>query len=214
MLSGKSYFYCAAVLSAALVVAASGCNPDTRYKVAKTVFDDVPPPGRVPPTRRPVRRRRQLARQSHEASPTPAHGGPPPTPTPNLLPVERASLQGWKAVVKLLPVSVTGGPDWVAALEKGVIAPRAAPDPGTEAAEPFDHDVVLDPGIPGMKVVFPHKAHTEWLTCENCHTGIFQMAAGADNIKMAKIFAGEWCGKCHGRVAFAVTNCARCHIDM
>jgi len=33
-----------------------------------------------------------------------------------------------------------------------------------------------------------------------------------DKITMAKIFAGEFCGRCHGKVAFNVpTGCPRCH---
>jgi c(7)-type cytochrome triheme protein len=30
-------------------------------------------------------------------------------------------------------------------------------------------------------------------------------------ITMAKIQAGEYCGACHGKVAFPVEACGRCH---
>jgi hypothetical protein len=29
---------------------------------------------------------------------------------------------------------------------------------------------------------------------------------------MTKIAAGEYCGRCHDRVAFPLTDCLRCHV--
>jgi c(7)-type cytochrome triheme protein len=61
-------------------------------------------------------------------------------------------------------------------------------------------------------VRFPHLQHTEWLTCANCHPAIFIPQAGANPISMSAIIQGEFCGVCHGKVAFAPTlNCGRCH---
>jgi c(7)-type cytochrome triheme protein len=74
---------------------------------------------------------------------------------------------------------------------------------------------LIPEGQPVFKVTFPHKEHTQWLACANCHPGIFQMRRGADPITMAKIFAGEYCGRCHGKVSFAVaTGCPRCHLAL
>ena len=28
---------------------------------------------------------------------------------------------------------------------------------------------------------------------------------------MVEIGQGQWCGKCHGRVSFPLTDCVRCH---
>jgi c(7)-type cytochrome triheme protein len=118
----------------------------------------------------------------------------------------------WEEASKLLP-STASGPDWVKALKDGLIAPRAAIDPKAEDEAVFEYDVALTPAdAPAFKVVFPHETHTRLLSCATCHPGIFQMAAGADPITMEKIYAGEYCGRCHGKVAFQpATACGRCH---
>ena len=51
-------------------------------------------------------------------------------------------------------------------------------------------------------VKFPHRSHTEWLACANCHPDPFPTKAGSSEIRMANIFRGQFCGKCHDRVAF------------
>ncbi len=124
-------------------------------------------------------------------------------------PIETAKT--WNDAAKLLPVN-QGAPDWAKALTDGVISPRAGVDPKTadEAVLPLDVELVPSAGDM-FKVIFPHKTHTEWLGCPNCHTGIFQMAKGADPITMEKINAGQYCGLCHGKVAFPATTCGRCH---
>ena len=60
-------------------------------------------------------------------------------------------------------------------------------------------------------VVYPHKQHTQWLDCANCHPAIFIPQKGANQISMASILLGEKCGVCHGKVAFPVSDCRRCH---
>ena len=69
--------------------------------------------------------------------------------------------------------------------------------------------------------LFSHKKHVSGtgLVCTNCHTEIFQMAAGAAKASgdFNKISFGEgrYCGACHnGSTAFTVqdeANCRRCH---
>ncbi len=127
-------------------------------------------------------------------------------------PVETA--RTWDEAAKLLPA--TGGTvDWSKALSQGMIAPRAGIDRKAQDQAVLPLDVELVPTAGEMfKVVFPHKPHTEWLGCPNCHTGIFQMAKGTDPITMEKINAGQYCGVCHGKVAFAATTCGRCHPAM
>jgi c(7)-type cytochrome triheme protein len=60
-------------------------------------------------------------------------------------------------------------------------------------------------------VVYPHEQHTQWLDCANCHDEIFIPEKGANQMSMAGILLGQKCGVCHGRVAFPVTDCRRCH---
>jgi c(7)-type cytochrome triheme protein len=86
---------------------------------------------------------------------------------------------------------------------------------GDPEAPILPYDVHLDPGIPSFEVVFPHAPHTFWLRCESCHPGICQMRAGSTPITMGKIFEGEYCGRCHGKVAFPPqTGCLRCYVKL
>ena len=100
--------------------------------------------------------------------------------------------------------------DWVRALEQGVIVPRTNIFPDTEI-EILDLDIIMDQTSQMPLVRFPHKAHTQWLDCSNCHDGIFKKKAGANPVNMFAILAGEYCGRCHGAVAFPLTECRRCH---
>ena len=99
---------------------------------------------------------------------------------------------------------------WVAAIERGLINPRSNVLPETKM-EILDLDVYLNVGGGAGVVRFPHKAHTYWLDCKNCHDSLFSRTAGETPISMLKILEGEQCGQCHGAVAFPLTECARCH---
>lgn len=113
-----------------------------------------------------------------------------------------------------LPKDQYGLVDWAAAIKNGNVKPWDSLEPGAAAAPPFNLDIVVQTKSNFMAdVVFPHYVHTLWLTCTNCHTGIFQMKAGGNpEMTMAKIAAGEYCGRCHNRVAFPLTDCNRCHV--
>jgi len=65
-----------------------------------------------------------------------------------------------------------------------------------------------------MPVIFPHKSHEVWHSCDNCHPNIFSKKPNREKISsMRKIKNGEFCGRCHGKVAFPVKQCKLCHID-
>ena len=117
--------------------------------------------------------------------------------------------------LKALPKDDFGNKvDWVKAIRDGSIKPKATLD-GT--GEMMVVDLNID--IPVTKfsphppdVVYPHKAHTEWLDCSNCHTSIFNMQKGGNpEMNMMKIISGQYCGVCHGKVAFPLEDCFRCH---
>ena len=112
-----------------------------------------------------------------------------------------------------LPKSKKGYTDWVEAINQGIIKPRAelVPDPDHRPMPPIDFKVRFDVKADIPDVVFPHLPHTQWLDCRNCHPGIFLMKAGSNPISMAKILRGEFCGRCHGKVAFPISDCQRCH---
>ncbi|MCC7201713.1 MAG: hypothetical protein IT393_03470 [Nitrospirae bacterium] len=113
-----------------------------------------------------------------------------------------------------LPKDKYGLVDWAAAIKNGNVKPLDSLEPGAMAAPPFNLDIVIETKSKFMAdVVYPHYVHTLWLTCTNCHTSIFQMKAGGNpEMTMAKIAAGEYCGRCHNRVAFPLTDCNRCHV--
>lgn len=102
--------------------------------------------------------------------------------------------------------------DWVQALRTGHIMPRSDIYGLESPLKPIDLDVKFTDTAQMPNVLFSHKAHTEWLTCKNCHPAIFKEKKGSNDIKMDDILNGQYCGVCHGKVAFAPTrNCMRCH---
>ena len=62
-------------------------------------------------------------------------------------------------------------------------------------------------------VIFPHWFHRIRFQCRVCHLELgFRMRAGANQIRMADIAAGAFCGACHnGRIAWSTDNCGLCH---
>lgn len=100
--------------------------------------------------------------------------------------------------------------NWVRAMEEGAIQPRAKLRPSTEVRV-LDTDILLNlrGGLPMVR--FPHRAHTLWLDCSNCHEHLFKSKTGANQLSMFAILQGEQCGVCHGAVAFPLTECNRCH---
>jgi c(7)-type cytochrome triheme protein len=110
-----------------------------------------------------------------------------------------------------LPADSAGNKvNWIKALEDGYIAPRSELREN-KPVQILDSDILLNKTGSIPRVRFPHKAHTQWLDCENCHEKIFKSEAGATPISMGKILEGEYCGVCHGAVAFPLTECNRCH---
>jgi len=183
----------------AALVAAIGllaaCSLTERAK--SVVFEPTPPPKQVvhTPRRAPYQ---------------------PPAPPPKFVPLEERPRIDWPAELAKLPQTDVGATDWVRALDAGLIKPKPGLDDAAEDEPVLDLNVELVPkDMPDFKATYPHKIHTELLACANCHTGIFQMQAGADPITMEKILGGEYCGRCHGSVAFdPATACPRCHLEM
>lgn len=120
-----------------------------------------------------------------------------------------------------LPNTKKGYTDWVKAIKEGTIKPRESIlDIGKENTKskvkkpmmpPLDFDVIFKVKGDIPDVVYPHYPHTLWLDCRNCHPSIFVMQAGKNPVTMEKILQGEYCGRCHGKVAFPLSDCSRCH---
>ena len=110
----------------------------------------------------------------------------------------------------LVPDGAGNKVDWVASLQQGLIAPRPSLD-GDKEPEIRETTVVMKNTYPMLYVRFPHKPHTQWMSCETCHDRIFLPQVDANPINMGKILEGEYCGLCHGAVSFPLTECNRCH---
>lgn len=120
-------------------------------------------------------------------------------------------LQKIDDATRLLKRDAIGFPDWMAALRSGAIAPRAGLSE-KETMTVLDLDVLMKNTKEMPQVVFPHRAHTQWLDCANCHPAPFVAQAGANPVSMSEIFRGKYCGMCHDRVAFITFfSCERCH---
>lgn len=111
-----------------------------------------------------------------------------------------------------LPKDRYGLVDWQALVDQEMIAPKHNVDSSANEMPVLEMDVIIvSKGDFTSNVTFPHKSHTYWLNCEVCHPTMFVPAKGQNNMTMIGIVEGEWCGKCHGKVAFPLTDCNRCH---
>lgn len=114
------------------------------------------------------------------------------------------------ALSKLTPDKTGNLVRWVTALDQGEINPRSKLYEDT-TVNLYEKDVFLNlkGGMPVVR--FPHRAHTLWLDCSNCHDHLFKKEPGSNKLSMFVILQGEQCGVCHGAVAFPLTECTRCH---
>lgn len=228
------------MLLALAVVFPAGCAPKTKYKVLSLFFDGVPEPGtEAPPPVASHPPKGAAPQRTGGVSPSDEAAlaelgsldGRAPAAPGTVMDLPRSPLDEfhtWEEALLLLPRDVVGGVDWVRAIKDKLVAPLAfvpvkgAPQPpftldtlvpaiASGGNPPLDLDVDLVPRTaPFYKVVFPHSSHTLWLNCSSCHPGIVGQRPG-----MAAIFSGEYCGACHGKVAFSpATSCARCHINV
>lgn len=108
------------------------------------------------------------------------------------------------------PTDTLGGIDWVAALQRGLIEPRADVS-GLGTMRRRDDAIIMRNTLDMPWVRFPHAEHTEWLDCSNCHPHPFAEKVDSTEITMDSIMRGRHCGLCHDRVAFSIFACERCH---
>ncbi len=63
-------------------------------------------------------------------------------------------------------------------------------------------------------IIFSHRKHTDWNGCDTCHPDIFiGVKKGKTKYTMIEIFDNKYCGVCHGKVAFPLMGCQRCHTE-
>ena len=101
--------------------------------------------------------------------------------------------------------------DWVEVLEQGLIDPRASMK-GEGELEVLENELLITDTGAADYVRFPHKAHTMWTGCAGmCHDRMFKKELDGTPMSMLQILRGKYCGRCHGGVAFPLTQCDRCH---
>jgi c(7)-type cytochrome triheme protein len=124
------------------------------------------------------------------------------------------SVTDWEQALELLPKDYKKGADWAAALEQGLVRPRIGADPRAQYAAAFQYDFIMEAEKPKYEAWFPHSAHTGWLGCKNCHMAIYPYKRNPATMKEMR--KGASCGTCHGKrnVAFPLSNCKRCHLNL
>lgn len=183
-----------------LAVAMLPATPDAsppQYAFLKAYPVEVPidAPAPAPPTKQQHPARTELERKSLLDPDNPDLG----------------RLQRHDEAVAGLPTDANGFPDWMQSLERGLIRPRNSVT-GDAPPDVLDLDIIMKRTKEMPWVRFPHRSHTLWLGCGNCHPEPFEARAGSTPIGMADIFRGKYCGMCHDRVAFITFySCARCH---
>ena len=193
-----------------LAVALPGCSAEFQDKIVTTFFDDV----KAPPPKRKLREdlQREIDQLKLELGDVKKQLSEKEPGKGEIPPAEKA--KGWLEVAKLLPKRADNSIDWTAGINSKVIALRAGIDPRDAQQAVLDLDVELTTSSNALyAAAFPHNAHTQWLSCGNCHPAIYPLKQQGEPevVTMAKINAGESCGVCHGTVAFPVTACDRCH---
>lgn len=125
---------------------------------------------------------------------------------------EIESVTAWDEAEAMLPKDDIDEIDWVEAMRQGIIRPRATGDRLARGDPVFSLDFYLKGPDETYDAYFPHSVHTRLLDCRSCHTKIFRYR---DNeLTMDANFEGLYCGTCHGKVAFSLNSCARCHTGM
>lgn len=123
--------------------------------------------------------------------------------------------QGWHPQALAgagLPKDKYGLVDWAKLVRENVINPKPSLNPEEEEMPPLKMDILIPAkGDYVDDVIYPHEMHTYWLKCEVCHPQIFVPAKGQNPMSMVEIAQGNWCGRCHGKIAFPLADCKRCH---
>ncbi len=187
-----------AVLLATIILVAVSCSPEASQPEPQAATTPSVSPGASATDSSPASSAPPWQRLENDGLHDPSN------PALNLL------QQPAEALSELPPAKDGNQVDWVAALREEVITPRTNIYPETKI-KVLDLDILMERTAGMPMVLFPHRAHTEWLDCENCHDKIFKAKQGANPVNMFAILQGEYCGQCHGAVSFPLTQCYRCH---
>ncbi|MGB8325441.1 MAG: c(7)-type cytochrome triheme domain-containing protein, partial [Candidatus Acidiferrum sp.] len=120
----------------------------------------------------------------------------------------------YKEFTAKLPKGIYGV-DWEAAAVLGAIKPVdyvegvSAQKSTLKGREDFS---IKAESLLVTPIGFSHEKHTIWNGCELCHPDIFPTAKKEEvQYSMFSNIEGRYCGACHGKVAFPLNNCQKCH---
>jgi c(7)-type cytochrome triheme protein len=135
-------------------------------------------------------------------------------------PDKNAFNQAFAAFTRRLPAAEFGnGIDWAKAAQEGYIDPLHTLQPGNQPPMPLPEKLLkpleLGTKAPRSGILFSHQDHMGWLDCSNCHPEIFDIQKeGTQYFSMEANIYGQFCGVCHMRTAFPMSDCHRCHPGM
>lgn len=119
------------------------------------------------------------------------------------------------AFTKKMPRAIGQAIDWEKAEEEGTITPidflegLSVQRGALKAQDDFS---IESQATWASDVIFSHKKHAIWNGCAVCHPDIYASTkAGTVKYSMFQIFEGQSCGVCHGKVAFSLFLCEKCH---
>lgn len=114
-----------------------------------------------------------------------------------------------------IPMTMSGnGVNWTEGINKGSIRPQTYIKKKSQDMS-YEKELLLEAEMSIIPpAIFPHKAHTAWLDCDNCHPDLFNIQKKGTHFSMNEILNGNFCGVCHLSVAFPMDECKRCHPAM
>ena len=118
-----------------------------------------------------------------------------------------------------MPETETGNKiDWAKALATGKIKPKHtifSEELSLQLPEKIAQPMSLGNAGSRSKVSFSHAEHFAEMDCSSCHPEIFNIKKkGTERFSMERNVYGIYCGACHMRVAFPMSDCRRCHPGM
>jgi c(7)-type cytochrome triheme protein len=120
----------------------------------------------------------------------------------------------YKAFTAKYPKGIYGV-DWEVAERSGIINPVDFLEGLSIRKTPLQsrEDFSVKAGYSWVHpIAFSHEKHVVWNGCEVCHPDIFPTTKkGTVHYSMFLNIEGRFCGACHGKVAFPLNNCQRCH---
>lgn len=105
-----------------------------------------------------------------------------------------------------------GSVDWVYLKNVGIHKPIKSLKPDAKD-EIRDNTILFEAKMAGISVVpFSHKEHSTRIKCSSCHAEMFKDELAGQKVTMKDMAEGRYCGYCHGKVAFRLAECNRCHL--